>query len=86
MRAIWVLLFLFPALALAQNVPQASGDAQGIHKLVSEFMEAWNRHDAHAFAETFAEDSDFTDVTLSRTFTRLDSPQDSRTHTKPPVT
>jgi uncharacterized protein (TIGR02246 family) len=62
MRAIWVLFFLFPALALAQDVSQVSSDAQGIHKLVSEFMEAWNRHDAHAFAETFAEDADFTNV------------------------
>jgi uncharacterized protein (TIGR02246 family) len=62
MKARWVLFFLFPALALAQSASQASGDAQGIHKLVSEFMGAWNHHDAQAFAETFAEDADFTNV------------------------
>ena len=26
------------------------------------FMDAWNRHDAHAFAAVFAEDADFTNV------------------------
>ncbi|HMB83834.1 MAG TPA: SgcJ/EcaC family oxidoreductase [Terriglobales bacterium] len=46
--------------ALCQNAP-ATND-QGIQKLVASFMDAWNSHDAHAFAETFAEDADFTNV------------------------
>lgn len=33
-----------------------------IEDLVRALEAAWNRHDAHAFAEAFAEDADFTNV------------------------
>lgn len=46
--------------ALGQNVSGAT--EQGIQTLISAFMSAWNQHDAHAFAENFAEDADFTNV------------------------
>ena len=48
--------------ALAQTASPSQEDEKPIHQLVSDFMSAWNRHDAHAFAETFAEDADFTNV------------------------
>jgi uncharacterized protein (TIGR02246 family) len=38
-----------------------SGDEQ-IRHLISNFVAAWNEHDAHSFAETFEEDADFTNV------------------------
>lgn len=35
---------------------------QAVEGLVSALETAWNRHDAHALAEPFAEDADFTNV------------------------
>jgi uncharacterized protein (TIGR02246 family) len=35
---------------------------QAIEDLVRALEAAWNRHDAHAFAEAFAEDAEFTNV------------------------
>ncbi len=35
---------------------------KAIEDLVRTLEAAWNRHDAHAFAQTFAEDADFTNV------------------------
>ena len=35
---------------------------QGISKVLADFLEAWNKHDAKAFALVFAEDADFTNV------------------------
>jgi uncharacterized protein (TIGR02246 family) len=35
-------------------------DQKAIRGLMDRFMDAWNRHDAHAFATAFAEDADFT--------------------------
>jgi hypothetical protein len=40
------------------SIPKAA-DEQAIHALVAAFEDAWNRHDAHAFAAAFAEDADF---------------------------
>ena len=37
-------------------------DQKAIRGLMDHFMDAWNRHDAHAFAMVFAEDADFTNV------------------------
>jgi len=37
-------------------------DRAAIEKTVANFADAWNKHDAHAFALTFAEDADFTNV------------------------
>jgi uncharacterized protein (TIGR02246 family) len=47
---------------LAQIPPRKSLSEQRIEKLVSQFEDAWNRHDAHAFAAVFTEDADFTNV------------------------
>lgn len=35
-------------------------DQQAVAAVIDGFMEAWNRHDAKAFASVFAEDADFT--------------------------
>jgi uncharacterized protein (TIGR02246 family) len=37
-------------------------DFAAIAQTVANFVNAWNVHDAHAFAATFAEDADFTNV------------------------
>jgi len=37
-------------------------DAEAIHQTIANFTSAWNKHDAHAFAMTFTEDADFTNV------------------------
>jgi uncharacterized protein (TIGR02246 family) len=62
----WVLEFSLGGLAIA--MPQNSVadshemDRAAIAQTVADFLNAWNRHDAHAFAETFTEDADFTNV------------------------
>jgi uncharacterized protein (TIGR02246 family) len=45
---------------LAQTGPKTEDEA--IRSVMDRFMEAWNRHDVHAFAAVFAEDADFTNV------------------------
>jgi uncharacterized protein (TIGR02246 family) len=37
-------------------------DEKEIGKVLSDFVEAWNKHDAKAFSMVFAEDADFTNV------------------------
>jgi len=56
----FVIVSLLIATALAQA--PSGNDEQPIRKLVANFVDAWNQHDAHAFAETFTEDADFTNV------------------------
>ena len=51
-------LLLLPFIALCQAGTEV--DQKAIQGLVDRFMDAWNRHDAHAFAEVFGEDADFT--------------------------
>src|SRR5687767_1054574 len=62
-------LFLsFAAYAAAQTpggaaTPTAGAkDEQEIRKVLADFVDAWNRHDAKAFSMVFAEDADFTNV------------------------
>jgi len=50
------LLLGAPALAQTQS------DESDIRKTAAAFVEAFNRHDAVAFAETFAKDADFTNA------------------------
>ena len=57
-----VLLLVIPFLLSAQATPPAPPEEEGIRKLVDSFVDAWNRHDVHAFAAVFAEDADFTNV------------------------
>jgi uncharacterized protein (TIGR02246 family) len=47
-------------LALAQK--GADADTNAIRNVVDHLAEAWNRHDAHAFALAFAPDADFTNI------------------------
>jgi uncharacterized protein (TIGR02246 family) len=54
-----VAVFLFLSVtALAQTQP----DESGISKTAAAFVQAFNRHDAVAFADTFAKDADFTNA------------------------
>jgi uncharacterized protein (TIGR02246 family) len=52
------------AIARPQNsaVDSHETDRAAIAQTVADFLNAWNLHDAHAFAETFTEDADFTNV------------------------
>ena len=42
---------------MAENVAE-----RAIQEIVDTLIDAWNRHDAHAFAKCFAEDAQFTNV------------------------
>ena len=53
-----ICLFLLPLLAFVQANP--SSDQQAIREVMDRFVDAWNHHDARAFAAVFAEDADFT--------------------------
>jgi uncharacterized protein (TIGR02246 family) len=50
------LALLLPGL----DQPGQQVDTQQIHGVMNAFVDAWNRHDAKAFAAVFAEDADFT--------------------------
>lgn len=71
MRCAFVALCLFlilPTCAIGQTVggeAKSTGsakDEEGIRKVLADFVEAWNTHDAKAFSTVFAEDADFTNV------------------------
>jgi uncharacterized protein (TIGR02246 family) len=57
-----------PLVVLGQSVAGADqkagteADQKAIRAVMERFAEAWNHHDAHAFAALFAEDADFTNV------------------------
>jgi uncharacterized protein (TIGR02246 family) len=40
----------------------ATGKVSGVESIEHRLIEAWNRHDAHAFAAVFAADAEFTNV------------------------
>jgi uncharacterized protein (TIGR02246 family) len=42
--------------------PSHETDKPAIEAVIVRFMDAWNQHDAHAFAALFTEDADFTNV------------------------
>lgn len=55
---------LLSVAALAQQ-PSASSEERvkaAIAQTLERFLDAWNKHDAHAFAMAFTEDADFTNV------------------------
>ena len=60
MRIAAICLLLFPLLLMAQS--GAETDEHAIRSVMDRFMDAWNRHDAKAFAAVFSEDADFTNV------------------------
>ena len=49
---------LFPMVLLSRS--DASSDEHSITAVMDQFMDAWNHHDAKAFAAVFSEDADFT--------------------------
>jgi uncharacterized protein (TIGR02246 family) len=53
-----ICFLLLPLTAFGQSGREA--DQKTIRESMDRFMDAWNRHDAHAFAAVFAEDADFT--------------------------
>jgi uncharacterized protein (TIGR02246 family) len=62
-----ILVFVFSmsfqiAGARAQS-NSSDAESAAIHKVIDEFVGAFNRHDAHGWAAPFGEDGDFTNVT-----------------------
>ncbi|MGA7168309.1 MAG: SgcJ/EcaC family oxidoreductase, partial [Candidatus Sulfotelmatobacter sp.] len=55
-----VCFLLFPILLMAQTGVEA--DEHAIRAVMDRFMDAWNHHDAEAFAAVFSQDADFTNV------------------------
>jgi uncharacterized protein (TIGR02246 family) len=47
-------------LPLAASGQSSEASEQAIRGVIDRFVDAWNRHDAKAFAAVFAEDADFT--------------------------
>jgi uncharacterized protein (TIGR02246 family) len=45
-----------------RTTPDHARDRTAIGQALQRFLDAWNNHDAHAFASTFTEDCDFTNV------------------------
>jgi len=61
--AMVMVISLVCAGAWAQKGTEANpADSAGIKKALAAFGEAFNKHDAHATAQTFAEDADFTNM------------------------
>lgn len=58
------LLLLASTLSFARITFAAgeTGDEAGVHQLQTQQQEAWNRHDAKAYAALFAEDADCVNV------------------------
>lgn len=46
----------------AAKSTSSAKDEEEIRKVLADFVEAWNKHDAKAFSMVFAEDADFTNV------------------------
>jgi uncharacterized protein (TIGR02246 family) len=60
-RAAFLFLLLFPfAIAHAREKSATDADSTAIRQVVTNFVDAFNRHDAHAVSMCFAEDADFT--------------------------
>lgn len=51
-----------PTMTQQKTTGDRAKERMAIEQTVKHFMEAWNEHDAHAFAMTFTEDADFTNV------------------------
>ncbi len=58
LRIAVVFSLLLPLTAIGQTTEAI--DRRVIQELIDRFVDAWNRHDARAFAAFFAEDADFT--------------------------
>lgn len=55
-------VWFVPSRARAQS-SSSSADTAAVRQAVTDFVDAFNRHDAHAWSMCFAEDGDFTNVT-----------------------
>src|SRR5487761_221199 len=51
-----------PAMNQRQTTDDHAKDRAAIQQTVERFLDAWNKHDTHAFAMSFTEDADFTNV------------------------
>ncbi|MGB7022751.1 MAG: SgcJ/EcaC family oxidoreductase [Candidatus Acidiferrales bacterium] len=51
-----------PAMNQRQTTDDHAKDRAATRQTVERFLDAWNTHDPHAFAMTFTEDADFTNV------------------------
>lgn len=49
-------------MAQRQTTDAHAKDRAATQQTVERFLDAWNKHDAHAFAMTFTQDADFTNV------------------------
>lgn len=64
----FLLFLILPSLSFGQTEIKASKladdskDTVAIKKVLTDFTEAWNKHDAKAFGMIFAEDADFTNI------------------------
>jgi uncharacterized protein (TIGR02246 family) len=56
-RIVALCVMFAPLLVMAQT---AETDEAAIRAVIDRFMDAWNRHDAKAFAAVFSDDADFT--------------------------
>lgn len=65
MKYIFILLLslMISAISDGQTKDSVSAkDEEGVKKVLTDFIAAWNKHDAKAFSMVFAEDADFTNV------------------------
>src|ERR1700737_2497949 len=55
--------FLLTILPACGQSKSTDADSAAIRQVITDFVDAFNHHDAHAWAMPFAEDGDFTNVT-----------------------
>lgn len=60
--AAFLLLVVSPRSDGQTNDPTAAKDEDRIKKVLADFSDAWNKHDAKAFSNVFSVDADFTNV------------------------
>jgi uncharacterized protein (TIGR02246 family) len=59
---LWLQLEAAQRMTQPGNTTHRAVDRAAIGQTLQRFLDAWNNHDAHAFASTFTEDCDFTNV------------------------
>jgi uncharacterized protein (TIGR02246 family) len=65
--AVALALLAFPICNARAQAAGSDADSAAIRQVVAQFLDAFNRHDAHGWAAEFMEDGDFTNVSgLSR--------------------
>ena len=56
-----LLMISFNSIGQTNDIARAK-DEERIKKVLTDFTDAWNKHDAKAFSNVFSEDADFTNV------------------------